>query len=58
MGCMGQFLLMRLHKKIAFEEKVELMRKDQFKKKYPMFSNIDEVIKKVKSGIKIYSEIY
>ena len=40
----------------TFEEKLNRMKLDKFKKDYPMFSNIDYITRIVKSKIKIYSE--
>ena len=37
------------------EEKIERLRLDILKKKYPIFSHIEDIIEKVKSGVKIYS---
>lgn len=42
--------------KETFEEKLERMKLDKFKKDYPMFSDIDLVIKLMKNKIKIYNE--
>lgn len=39
----------------TIEEKLERMKMDKFKKDYPMFSNIDNIIKALQSGIKIYN---
>lgn len=37
------------------EEKMEQLRLDILKKKYPVFSHMKDIIEKVKSGVKIYN---
>ena len=45
--------------KISEEEiykmKLVRMKRDKFIKEYPLFSNIDDIITLVKSGVKIYN---
>lgn len=37
------------------EEKMERLRRDIQKKKYPIFSHIEDIIEKVKSSVKVYN---
>lgn len=39
----------------TIEDKIKRMQMDKFKKDYPMFANIEDIIEKVKLNIKIYN---